>query len=130
MDNAVDVNQLDMVRYFAALIIVLGLLGGFAVVARRAGWTGALPGLDRFAPARTDRRLSIRESLVLDPRRRVVIIKADDREHVVLLGLEGEQLLESRDMKADPVFEPAAPDGENDASASASASITRLGSAP
>jgi flagellar protein FliO/FliZ len=111
------VDQIDLLRYFAALLIVLGLLGGFAVVARRAGWTGALPGLGGLAPRPSDRRLGVREALVLDPRRRVVIIRADDTEHVLLLGAERELLLDSRPAKPDPVFEPVTPDADTDAAA-------------
>jgi len=121
-------DQLDFIRYFAALIIVLGLLGGFAVVARRAGWTGAMPGLDRLAPRRTEKRLEIRENLILDPRRRVVIVRADDHDHVLLLGPERETLLETRPARPEPVFEPVLPDeppsveGED----APSATVTRL----
>lgn len=106
-------DQLDIIRYFAALIIVLGLLGGFAVIARRAGWTGSIPGLERFTPRLMDRRLKITESLVLDPRRRIVIVRADDREHVLLLGAERETLLETQPARPEPVFEPVLPETED-----------------
>ena len=106
-------DQLDIIRYFAALIIVLGLLGGFAVIARRAGWTGSLPGLDRFIQSPVERRLAISESLILDPRRRVVIVRSDDHEHVLLLGPERETLLETRPAKPEPVFEPVLPASED-----------------
>lgn len=106
-------DQIDLLRYFAALLIVLGLLGGFAVVARRAGWTGALPGLGGLAPRPTDRRLAVREALVLDPRRRLVIVRSDDTEHVLLLGAERELLLDSRPARTDPVFEPVSPDPDD-----------------
>ena len=97
-------DGLDIIRYFAALIIVLGLLGGFAVLARRAGWTGALPSLDRWSPQGRKRRLSVTESLILDPRRKVVIVKVDDTEHVLLLGAEREQVLDRAAAREEPVF--------------------------
>lgn len=121
-------DGLDIIRYFAALIIVLGLLGGFAVLARRAGWTGALPTLDRWSPQGRKRRLSVTESLILDPRRKVVIVKVDDTEHVLLLGAEREQVLDRAAAREEPVFEPVAPDEDDaDAAPTPAASVTRLG---
>ncbi|WP_050752850.1 MULTISPECIES: flagellar biosynthetic protein FliO [unclassified Oceanicaulis] len=121
-------DQLDIIRYFAALILVLGLLGGFAVLARRAGWTGALPALDRWSPQARKRRLSVTETLILDPRRKVVIVRVDDTEHVLLLGGEREQVLERGPAPAEPVFEPVAPDhDEAEDDDTQIASVTRLG---
>ncbi len=120
-------DQLDIIRYFAALILVLGLLGGFAVLARRAGWTGALPAFDRWSPQLRKRRLSVTESLILDPRRKVVIVKVDDTEHVLLLGGEREQVLESGPAREEAVFEPIEPEDSASDSDDAPASITRLG---
>ena len=80
-------DALDILRYFAALLLVLGLLGGFLFIVRR-GWIPGMATLSGFAGIPADRRLNVKESLVLDPRRRVVIVKADDQEHVLLLGPE------------------------------------------
>lgn len=106
------VDLIDFSRYFAALLVVLGLLGGVAVILRK-GW---LPtGLTGFQGLeRRERRLGVKESLILDPRRRVVIVKSDDVEHVLLLGPERETVLETRPAKAEPVFEPEMPAGEPD----------------
>ncbi len=41
------------------------------------------------------RRLKIVESLPLDPRRRLAIIKCDDKEHLVILGQNGETVIAS-----------------------------------
>lgn len=107
-------DLIDFSRYFAALLVVLGLLGGVAVILRK-GWlpTGLtnFQGMDRRA-----RRLGVKESLILDPRRRIVIVKSDDMEHVLLLGPERETVLETRKAKAEPVFEPELPDGDAAAS--------------
>lgn len=110
-------DLIDFSRYFAALLVVLGLLGGVAVILRK-GWLPA--GFAGFQTLeRRARRLSVKESLILDPRRRVVIVKTDDTEHVLLLGPERETLLETRPAKAEPVFEPVAP--EPDAAATGGA---------
>lgn len=111
-------DLIDFSRYFAALLVVLGLLGGVAVILRK-GWLpsglASFQGLDR-----RERRLSVKDSLILDPRRRIVIVKSDDVEHVLLLGPERETVLETRPVKAAPVFMPEPPaesmddDGDED----------------
>ena len=101
---------LDFSRYFAALLVVLGLLGGFAIIVRRGWLPGSFPALANLSGARQKRRLQVTESLILDPRRRVVIVKADEEEHVLLLGPERETLLTTRPAKEEPVFEPEMPD--------------------
>ncbi len=71
----------DLIRAIAALALTLGLVGLAAVIGRRYG-----PGaLGRLRPGAT-RRLAVVESLVLDPSRRLVLVRADDREHLLLLG--------------------------------------------
>lgn len=100
-------DLIDFSRYFAALLVVLGLLGGVAVILRK-GWLpsglASFQGMDR-----RERRLSVKDSLILDPRRRIVIVKSDDVEHVLLLGPERETVLETRPVKAAPVFRPEPP---------------------
>jgi flagellar protein FliO/FliZ len=100
------VDQVDFIRFFAALILVLGLLGGFWVILRKGWLPSGFSGLMTLQPARGARRLSVRESLLLDPRRRVVIVRADGIEHVVLLGASGETVLDTRPAPAEPVFMP------------------------
>ncbi len=99
-------DQVDFIRFFAALILVLGLLGGFWVILRKGWLPSGFSGLVNLQAARGARRLSIRESLLLDPRRRVVIVRADGIEHVVLLGASGETVLDTRPALPEPVFEP------------------------
>lgn len=71
----------DLIRAIAALALTLGLVGLAAVIGRRYG-----PGaLGRLKPG-SARRLAVVESLVLDPSRRLVLVRADDREHLLLLG--------------------------------------------
>lgn len=108
---------IDFSKYIAALLIVLGLLGGFAMLAKRGAIPGLLPGVSPFAGfggPKPKRRLEVQEALILDPRRRMVIVRADDEEHVILLGPERETHLTTRPAK--PVFEPVEPDlSEDDA---------------
>ncbi|MCC5995220.1 MAG: flagellar biosynthetic protein FliO [Oceanicaulis sp.] len=99
-------DQVDFIRFFAALILVLGLLGGLAVILRKGWLPSGFAGLTSFQSPRGARRLSVRESLAIDPRRRVVIVRADGRDHVVLLGLNGETILDAVTAPPEPVFEP------------------------
>lgn len=99
--------MLDFARYVAGLVLVLGLLAGFAFILRRGYAQGLIPGFPGQASAR---RMRLVESLMIDPRRRVVIVEVDETEHVVLLGAERETLLDSRPAPENPpVFEPEIP---------------------
>lgn len=88
----------DFARALFALVITLGLVGLAAAGARRFGpeW------LVRLQRPKTDRRMAIVESLPLDPARRLVLVRLDDRERLLLLG-EGRFLadLPAKPPKAD-----------------------------
>jgi flagellar protein FliO/FliZ len=75
----------DWLRALAALIATLALIGAFAYGARRLGMLQ--PG-----PA-GEKRLKLVESLMLDPRRRLVIVRWDGREHLLLLGPGGDRIV-------------------------------------
>ena len=84
----------EIARMLAALAVTLGL-GGLTLVAVR-----------RFAPMAVlrlktpaERRLAVVESLMLDPHRRLLLIRCDEEEHLVLLG-EGRLLSGAQTKKA------------------------------
>ena len=80
--------------YLFAISILVALLGGLGLFgyAVQKGWLlQQMTGLRQLGGI--DRRLKLRETLVIDPRRRVVILQADGEEHVVLLGAERETIL-------------------------------------
>ena len=85
----------DLIRATAALALTLGLVAAAAVIGRRFG-PGALGRVQL-----RQRRLAVVESLVLDPARRLVVVRVDDREHLLLLG-EGRILHESLPVEARP----------------------------
>ena len=70
---------------------LLALLGVFALLVLAAQRFGLVPGMARFGltPGR-ERRLTIVESLPLDPRRRLVLVRADGRDHLLLIGGESD----------------------------------------
>ena len=93
-------DALDLARYLAAFIVVISLLGLFALAARK-GW------LKGFAAAENrKRRLQTLESLKLDARRRVVILRADGEDHILLLGPDGDTVLSKKPVAADVKLEP------------------------
>ncbi len=77
----------DFLRAFFALALTLGLLGLVVVGMRRFGPET----LKRLQGNRADRRMAVVESLVLDPARRLVLVKVDSEERLILLG-EGQIL--------------------------------------
>lgn len=86
-------DLLDWARAIFALIATLALIVGAAYAARRLGMLQP--------DAQGARRLKITESLMLDPRRRLVIVRCDDREHLILLGPGGDMIVDNMAAKAD-----------------------------
>ena len=84
------------------LAITLGLIGLAAYAARRWGPAGMF----QVKPV-AERRLAIVESLALDPSRRLVLVRFDQEERLLLLG-EG-RMLEQRPGASAPPLPPNAP---------------------
>ncbi len=80
-------NLAETFRAIFALAFTLGLVGLAAWALRRFGPET----IARLAPARTERRLALVETLVLDPARRLVLVSLDGEERLLLLG-EGQSL--------------------------------------
>lgn len=72
----------EIVRMIFALGVTLGLIGLAAWGARRYGPATLL----RMQTPLAERRLQILESLVLDPSRRLVLVRVDAEERLLLLG--------------------------------------------
>jgi flagellar protein FliO/FliZ len=75
--------------YFSALLIVLALILALAWIARRLGFMG------RLAATGGKRRLAIVEVLPLDAKRRLVLVRRDGTEHLVLMGVTSDVVVES-----------------------------------
>jgi flagellar protein FliO/FliZ len=92
-------DAINLMQYAAALLFVAAL-AGVALVIKRFGnnpqafrdslgaklgkWDFKLP----------DRRLAVVETLVLGPKQRLIIIRRDTVEHLVLSGPEGATVIE------------------------------------
>ncbi len=95
-------NWWDWVRPFFALLFVIALIAGAAYGARRLGMLQApVPG--------GKRRMSIVESLFIDARRRVVIVRVDQEDHVLLISPFGDRTIASKPavIALTPPAEPA-----------------------
>jgi flagellar protein FliO/FliZ len=80
--TSADAESFSLLRTILAFAIVLGLLGLFALGLRYVAARGLkLPGT-----AGGKRRLELVEALPLDARRRLVIVRCDGKEHLLLLG--------------------------------------------
>ncbi len=76
-------------RFVLALVFVLALIGLLAWVARRYGFGGRSTGR-----AGRERRLDIVETRSVDGKRRLVLLRRDDVEHLVMTGANSEILIE------------------------------------
>lgn len=85
--ETIDISQI--LRLIMALSLVLLLMGGLALLLKKLGLSSAqnIKQGDR-------RRLKIVESLPLDARRRAVILRCDEKEHLLILNANGETLVE------------------------------------
>lgn len=77
-------------RFLAALILVIGLIGAIAWVVRRLGLAGRLPAIK----GRAARRLGVVEFMALDPKTRMVLVRRDETQHLILLGANGPVVVE------------------------------------
>ena len=82
------INSLQLLKFGGALLFVLALMLGLSLIMRRLNsGTGLLPP--------NKRRLKIVEMMPLGARHRMILVKRDDREHLVILGPAGETVVES-----------------------------------
>ena len=87
-------------KFVAALFLVLALIGGITLLLRRAGLAPQLGGGRNGL-----RRLSLVEVTPIDARRRLVLVRRDGVEHLLLLGTERDLVIES----GIPAGRPTAP---------------------
>jgi flagellar protein FliO/FliZ len=93
-------DVINLMHYFAALLFVLALAGAALLVKRyganpqafRDSLGGKLGKWDFKLP---DRRLAVVETLVLGPKQRLLIIRRDNVEHLVLSGPDGATVIEN-----------------------------------
>ena len=82
----------DYIRFAGALLIVLALMGGLSLLLRKVGMGGHAP-----LTLGSNKRIKVKETTALDYRRRLFLVEFDDKEHLILLGQNGETLIQSQD---------------------------------
>jgi len=87
-------------NFVLSLVFVLGLIGLAAWAYRR--FSGTAPLGRRLGG---NNRLAIIEIRAMDARRKLVLVRRDDREHLIMLGATGETVIESG-IEPQPVQEP------------------------
>ena len=93
------------VRFFLAFLIVLGLIGAAAWAVRRFG-SARLGGVVRGRQP----RLAVIEYATVDARRRLLLVRRDNIEHLVMIGGPSDVVVESNIVRAMPASrEPALP---------------------
>jgi flagellar protein FliO/FliZ len=97
-----------------ALVLVLVLIFALAWVAKRLGLGGHL------TAGRGKRRLGVQEVLSLDNKRRLVLLKRDGVEHLILLGLNDDVVVETG------IVPPAEQPGETASGQGRTASFANL----
>ncbi len=92
-----------LLRFAGALIFVLALIGGVAWAARRYLAVAGSPS------QAGRRRLAVVESIYVDGKSRLVLVRRDDREHLLMIGPTSTVVVEA-DISAKPPGEapPAA----------------------
>jgi len=78
-----------ILRFFMALVFTLSLIGLLYWIVRRYGPSRLL------APVGAGNRLEVLEVRAVDARHRLVLIRRDKVEHLVLLGSQGDLVIES-----------------------------------
>ena len=93
------------VRFFLAFLIVLGLIGAAAWAVRRFG-SARLGGVVRGRQP----RLAVIEYATVDARRRLLLVRRDNVEHLVMIGGPSDVVVEANIVRAIPASrEPAMP---------------------
>lgn len=84
-----DFDATMLMKSFFAFAFVMSLMFLFSWLLRRFGFSGQalLPGAKR--------RLKIVEHLPIDSRRKLVLVRRDDREHLLVIGPNGETVVEA-----------------------------------
>ncbi|WP_417517687.1 FliO/MopB family protein [Minwuia sp.] len=78
----------EYLRFLAALVLVVGLIAGAAWAARRFG----------LAPRVTSSgsgRLAVVSVQAIDTRRKLVLVRRDDREHLIIVSPTAETVIET-----------------------------------
>lgn len=80
----------EIFRFVASLVFIIGLIGLCAFAAKKLGLASG-----GITSTGNQKRLAIVEVKVIDGKHRLVLMRRDNKEHLVLLGGEQDLLIES-----------------------------------
>lgn len=84
-------ETVSYIQFIFALLVVIALIGALAYGAKRLG---LIARVTINTAKGKNRRLNIVEILPVDAKRRLMIIRRDDQEHLILLGAERDLVIE------------------------------------
>lgn len=85
-------DAIDYLRTLGALALVLAMLMGAAYALRR--WGHRIPGVG-IGTAPAESRLAVVSTRMVDARHKLVLVRRDAVEHLLLIGPNGATLVES-----------------------------------
>ncbi len=88
-----------IVRFVAAFALVVGMIALASYAARR--WRASVG-----VKGRGGRRLQMVEGLAIDAKRRLVLVRADGSEHLLLVGGDSDLLISSQPLADSPQPQP------------------------
>ena len=95
---------MDTQTYVWAVILLGLILAGIGGIAWLIKRTGLVPGV--VGLRRNGRRLRVVEVTAVDVKRKLVLVRRDDTEHLILLGMQSDLVVESGiRVDADPMAE-------------------------
>ncbi len=101
-----EMEWVEFSKFLFALIFVLALIGLVAWLARRFGF---LPSV-RIRGGQ-GQRLQVVEIANVDPKRKLLLVRCDRSEHLLLLGAERDLLIDNWPANAEPPVEPGGQTG-------------------
>lgn len=90
-------DSVSLIKFASAFVFVICLMLLLSWILKRSGFSGQ----SMLPSAR--RRLKIVETLPIDHRRRLAIVRCDQREHLLVLGAAGETVIENNIPAADHI---------------------------
>lgn len=79
----------EILRFLMALVFVVSLMGGLWIILKKLGMNGGFT-----MQQGKKRRLKIVEILPIDVKHKAVLLRCDDKDHLVILGPNGETVVE------------------------------------
>lgn len=85
-------DAIDYFRSLGALALVLAMLVGAAYALRR--WGHRIPGMGHTTPG-AENRLAVVSTKMVDARHKLVLVRRDGVEHLLIIGPQGTTLVEA-----------------------------------